>query len=311
MLSCLLLFSLAAMSVKAQRAQPIRVLPFYSRIPVLASSDASYGASTRESNADGIITVKDPGPAFDSLQQGLQNYLMLATNASMAAANGSYGNAAPPSQEQVNQMMQKAMQMQSMSPEQIRQMSQGAGRSSAPAPAMNAAAMQEMGKATDAAATLNKLSGELVNKALVLLAELKHKQDALPALKVDCEEHKVQGADLALPGCGCVKAAYLAYYQKQVTLQDQYLPRVEALIQSYLPKFKEQVALIDQVESDLKYGDALSMPVLKNQLMSAQQQAVNALTPILGIISQRLQESAEAYANVVNTRNGHVSTPCQ
>ena len=152
---------------------------------------------------------------------------------------------------------------------------------------------------------------ELATKTSQLGGEYEQKLQAIPTIIIDCEEYKVQGADLALPRCSCLKSAYSNYYQKGIVIEDQYLQKQNELLRKYLPRFKEQIAIIDKVENDLKYGDAVSVPAVKNRLTGVQQQAISSLTTILGAVSNAIEDSGIEYARLVNIKNGHLPEPCQ
>lgn len=307
-ISAIILLSAANTSF-AQKVLPIQVINYVNRIPALQNSTASFKMCTTDSSNDGVVSVKDAGPIIDSIQEDLNNYMKEATNT--ATAN-SYSTASAPSQEQINQMMQNAIQMKNMSPDQIRQMSQSNQQHSNTSPSANSVSlMKEVGTGQNAASQLSLLTNELSTKAINLAAEHEQKVKAVGNVKNNCAEYKVQGADLALPKCDCIKQAYLDYYQSRENAEDEYLQKINELIQDYLPKIKEQMAIVDKVESDTNYGDAITVPALKNQLSGIQRQAISSLIPILGIVSQRLEESAKEYANIVNTNNGHAPTPCQ
>jgi hypothetical protein len=306
-LFCIALIFSIQISLYAQRALPVQVSSYISKIPALENCAASFKTCTIDSNNNGLVSVKDAGPTINGIQDDMNKYMQEAMNSSIT---NSKNNTSMPSQDQMAQMMQNASQMKSMSPDQIKQMSQGNQHQSAPS-ANTASLMKEVGTGQNAASQLSLLTNEFSTKAIKLAAEHEQKMKAIGDLKNSCPDYKVKGADLALPKCDCIKQVYSNYYQKRITVEDEYLQKVNELIQSYLPKVKAQMAAVDKVESDTNYGDAIPVPALKNQLSGIQRQALSSLTPILGMVGQRLVESAKEYANVVNTNNGHASTPCQ
>ena len=170
--------------------------------------------------------------------------------------------------------------------------------------------MKEFGKAQDAAAQLSILQIGLATKASQLGGEYEQKLQTMLTVTVDCEEYKVQGADIALPRCSCLKSTCSNYDQKRITIEDEYLQKQNELLQKYLLRFKEQIAIIDKVENDLNYGDAVSIPAVKNRLIGVQQQAIGSLTTILGAVSNAIKDSAAEYADLVNIKNGHLPEPC-
>ncbi len=291
----------------AQKALPIQVSDYLKRIPSLDSSVKSFKTCTIDSSSDGVVAIKNSGAAISSIQNDMEKYMKEAVNSTMT---NSYSNASVPSQDQINQMVQNATQMKNMSPDELKQMSRSNQHQATPPSANTVPLMKEVGTGQTAASKLSVLTGELATKAANLGGEYDQQMKMLGEVKNNCVEYKVQGADLALPRCGCVMQVYLDYYQKRLGLTDKYLQKANGLVQSYLPKMEEQMAIIDKVEADTNYGDAVPVPALKTQVSGIQRQAMSSLTPVLGITDQWLTKSAKEYANVVNTQNGHVPVPC-
>jgi hypothetical protein len=302
-----IIFLSAAFTSFAQKALPIDVDSLLMQIPSVKSSATSFQMCTVETNNDGLVSVKDAGSIINGIQDQLMKYTVDLGNSTMSS---SYTNTSAPSQEQINQSVQNAMQMQSMSREQMMQMAQNKHSGNVPQP-INANVMKEFGQAQNAVSQLSILQTELATKASQLDGEYKSKIQAIPTVVVNCKEYKVQGADLALPQCSCVKALYSDYYQKRITIEDEYLKKLDALLGNYFPKFKEQITIIDKVENDLSYGDAITMPVIKRQVVGAQQQALSSLIPLLGVVGHAIKDSGSEYTGIVNTNNGHLPVPCQ
>lgn len=306
LLATLIIFTTVA---SAQKALPIQVGSLLAKIPEPESCAASFKLATIDSNEEGILSVKDAGPIVIGIQDQMTKDMSDLANSSMSSS--SYTNTSMPSQDQINQALQNASKMQGMSREQMMQMAQHRQPQSPPPGNTNAASFKEFGKAQDAAGKLSVLQGQLATEASQLGGEYQQKLHAIPTVIDNCQEYKVQGADLALPKCGCVKALYMAYYQKRVTIEDEYLQKLDQIVHKYLPQFREQIAIIDKVEGDLKYGDAVSLPVIKTQLVGVQQQAIGSLTTIVGVESNAIKDSATEFANLSNINNGHLPTPCQ
>lgn len=292
----------------SQKALPIQVNTLLAKIPEPENCAASFKMCTIDSNSEGLVSVKDAGPLINGIQDQLTKNM---TDLASTSMNSSYTNASVPSQDQMNQAMQNASQMQGMNRDQLMQMAQNKQNHTAPPSNNNADLMKEFGQAQNAAAQLSILQGELATKVSQLGGEYQRKKQEVPAVKVTCQDYKVQGGDIALPKCDCVKALYLAYYQKRVAIEDEYLQKLNGLLQAYLPKFKDQISIIDKVENDLDYGDAISIPAFKRQVVGVQQQALGALLPFLGIVSNAIKDSGSEYTGVVNINNGHLPTPCQ
>jgi len=291
----------------SQKALPIQVNSLLAKIPELENCVASFKMCTIDSNSEGLVSVKDAGPVINGIQDRLAKNMTDLGNTSM---NSSYTNASVPSQDQINQSMQNAMQMQSMSREQLMQMAKSKQNGNVPQP-INGNLMKEFGQAQNAASQLSILQTELATKASQLDGEYKSKIQAIPTVIVNCKDFKVQGADVAVPKCDCVKALYLAYYQKRVAIEDEYLQKLNELLHNYLPKFKEQITIIDKVESDLNYGDAINIPTFKTQVVGVQQQALGSLIPLSGVVGNAIKDSGSEYTGIVNTNNNHLPVPCQ
>lgn len=293
----------------SQKALPIQVNSLLAKVPQLENCATSFKMCTIDSNSEGLVSVKDAGPVVNGIQDRLTKNMTDLGNSSM---NSSYTNASVPSQDQINQAMQNATQMQAMSRDQLMQMAQNKQNHTAPPSTNNnAALMKEFGQAQNAAGQLSILQGELATKASQLGGEYQRKMNAVPTVMVTCQDYKVQGADIALPKCDCVKALYLAYYQKRVAVEDEYLQKLNELLQNYLPKFKDQIGIIDKAENDLNYGDTISIPAFKRQVVGVQQQAFSSLLPLLGIVGNSIKDSGSEYTGIVNINNGHLPTPCR
>lgn len=302
-----IIFLSAVFTSYAQKALSIHVDSLLTQIPSVKSSATSFQMCTLDSNTDGLVSVKDAGVIINGIQNELMKYSMDLGKSTMSS---SYTNTSVPSQEQIDQSVQNAMQMQSMSREQIMQMAQSKQNGNVPQ-SINANLMKEFGQAENASYQLNILQTELATKASQLGGQYQSKIQAIPTVIVNCKNYKVQGADLALPQCSCVKALYSDYYQKRITIEDEYLKKLDALLADYLPKLKEQIGIIDKVESDLSYGDAITITVIKRQVVGVQQQALSSLIPLLGVVGHAIKDSGSEYTGIVNTNNGHLPVPCK
>ena len=293
--------------MQAQKPLPIHVISYLNQVPSLESSSNSFKMCTIETDKNGVVSVKDVGSVFKNLEDELNKFSTDGMNSGMS---DSYSNASVPSQDKINQMMQNADQMKNMSPDQLRQMSQSRPHQAAPS-ANSISLMKEVGTGQKAGSQISQLSNQLNLDALKIITEFNEKMKAIGEFKNTCSTYKVPGADIALPKCDCIKDVYLNYYQKRVNVEDQYLEKLNELIQSYIPKLKDQMAIVDKVESDCQYGDAINVSAVKIQLTGIQRQAMSAIMPLLGMVEQRTLESAKEYANIVNTQNGHAPTPCK
>jgi len=304
------LFFCTEASVNAQKALSIQVNSLLAKVYAPTDSKESFQMCTKDTDATSrIISVKDAGRVINDLQQTISNYMTQLGTSSM---NSSYSNTATsmPSPEQMKQMQQNAMQMQSMSPDQAMKMTKQMPHNNTATPTSNPALMQEIGKAQEAGGKINVIMTDLSTKVSQLGGEFDQQEDKIK-MSGSCDEIKVKGADLALPKCSCVKSRNLDFRQKRVAVADSYLQKLNAILQKYLPDIKNKIAIIDKAESDANYGDSFSMTVLKQQAVSLQQQALGATLPILGIVSQAIEKTGSEYADLVNIKNDHLPEPYQ
>jgi len=303
----LFLYSLS----EAQKALPIQVYGLLSKVPMPQSSEANYHSCTVETdNSNGAVSVKDAGTTVNDLETTMEKDVKDLANSSMSSSYASNSAPSIPSAEQIAQMQQQAQQMRGMTPDQARQMSQQMPHQNASQPAGNVSLMQELGKAQTAMMQINTTITELSTKVSQLGGEYKQKIDKVQQ-SASCPEFKVPTADIAEPKCNCVKTRLLDYRQKRVSIEDEYIQRVNGLLNTYLPKIKDQIAIIDKAEQDLKYGDAITLPAFKTQAVSVQQQAITTIAPILGIVKNVIKDSGTEYAGVVNANNSALLPPCQ
>ncbi|MDE3184735.1 MAG: hypothetical protein KGM16_15055 [Bacteroidota bacterium] len=298
-------------TIKAQRALPLPINSLFSKIPPIPNDcGTSFQLCTKDTDAtNGIISVKDAGKVINDLQQITENDVQQLATSSMTS---SYSNptASIPSQDQMSNMMQNSSQMQNMSPQEAMKMAQQMQNQNRSPTAINTDLMQEIGKGQDAAAKLNVVLNELNTKGSQLTGTYQQKMDNIK-MTGSCEEFKVEGADLMLPKCGCVKSINMDFHQKRVAVSNEYLQNLEALLQRYLPKIKGEIAIVDKVEQDLNYGDALSLPALKSQAVTLQQEVFGSVMPILGLVGDKVKETGSEYADLTNIKNGHLPEACQ
>ena len=299
--------------LQAQKALPIEVNGLLAKVPMPHNSKANFHMCTLVTdNSNGMVSVKDAGTAVNDLEATMQKDMTDLANSSMSGSTYSTSTPSMPSAEQIAQMQQQAQQMQGMTPEQAQQMAQHMQhtQSQSSSHAANPALMQELGKAQEAMGQVHMMFNELSSKASQLEGDYQQKIDQVKQTG-NCPEFKVPHADLALPHCDCVKNRALDYYQRRVAIKDEYLQKVNELLENYIPKIRAQIAIVDKAEQDLNYGDAITIPAFKTQVVGVQQQAIAAIIPLLGISSSAIKDSGTLYTGVENTNNGHLPEPCQ
>lgn len=290
----------AEIFIYAQKALAIPVNALLEKVHSPASSQESFQLCTKETDPDnGLISVKDAGDEVNKLQQTVTNDMTQLGSASM---NNSYSSTATsmPSAAQMEEM-------KNMTPEQAMKMAKQHPTNTIQT--NNISLIKEFGKAEDAGMKINLLISELNSKVLQLDGELQQEYKKVK-LTGKCEEFKVQGADIALPKCDCIKTKYSTFYNQRVVAADQYIQKLNTLIQKYLPDIKNDLAVIDKAESDSQYGDALTIPAYKQRAVSLQQQALISMSSILGIVSNVIKDTAKEYADLTNINNGHLPEPC-
>lgn len=305
-------------TIQAQKALPLEINGLLAKVPSLQGSEENFHTCTTVTDpTNNTVGVKDAGAAITNLETTLQNDMQQLAMGS--SASGSYGGSNPemPSASQIAQMQQQARQMQGMSPEQAQQMAmkmsqqmaQNVPQQSAP-PTSQVDLMEELGTAQTASSKISVTLGEFTTKATQLESEYNQKIGEIQ-LNDDCQSYKVQGADMALPKCDCVKSRYLDFYQSRVKLEDEFLQRLNAIIQTCLSDIKGQIAIIDKAEKDLKYGEAVGIPAFRAQVVTVQQTTLSYILPLVGMVEKVIKESGTVYSDVYNTNNGFLPEPCQ
>jgi hypothetical protein len=167
--------------------------------------------------------------------------------------------------------------------------------STASSSANRAALMKEIGNAQNAAMQISAITRELGAKMA-----------AIPAMATvhsgpNCPE--VQQGSYAGPTCACEREHAIDYESRSVAARDELLKQMSDLIRQYIPKMREQVAIIDKLESDANYGDGIGDPTTVQLLWSMQRQGMSAIPAILGAASSTWTDGAKQYASLVNARN--------
>lgn len=283
--------------VRAQKAYPVEVNSLLSRIPIPESSAACFTTCTKTTDSsNGVIGVRDNGPAFKALQD---EFMKIAQAPMTADGSTAPSMTTPPTPEQIEQMkqqaLQRAAQMQNMSPQQIAQMQQGAAASQ---PRDNVELMKLIGQAQTACGQISRLNSELSEKVARL--------DKSPIDKVkmgpNCPE--VQQGGYAGPTCGCMIAHATDYATGRVTARDEYLKQVRSLLLEYQGKIRPLVATVDDAITRAKYGDAIVNPAFKQQVVSIQRQALGSVSVVMAIAGGNWEDAGKQYAELVNAKSG-------
>jgi hypothetical protein len=288
---------LCTQPVRAQKAYPVEVNGLLSRIPIPESSAACYVSCTKSTDSsNGVIDVRDNGPIFKALQD---EFMKIAQTPMAADGSTTPSMTTPPTPEQIEQMkqqaLQRAAQMQNMTPQQIAQMQQGAATSQ---PRDNVELMKLIGQAQTACGQISRLNIELSDKVARL--------DKSPIDKVkmgpNCPE--VQQGGYAGPTCGCMIAHATGYATGRVAARDEYLKQVRSLLLEYQGKIRPLVATVDDAVARAKYGDAVVNPAFKQQVVSIQRQALGSVSTVMAIAGSNWEDAGKQYAELINAKSG-------
>ncbi|HXD76775.1 MAG TPA: hypothetical protein VN616_03150 [Puia sp.] len=298
----LVLILLAAGTARAQKGWPGDINALIARVPIPASSGGCYAPATKITDpSTGIVTIKDNGESFNSLQAQLDGIIR------DAVAGTSVSPASPPSADQIEQMKQQAMaraaaaQAQAANPQQMAHQQSYSG--SAPG-SSELALMKMISQAQMAASRIGSLCNEIAMK------KSKITRDSVDAVKQGPNCPEVQQGGYAGPTCACLKAHAIDYYTRRVTRMDTYVAEVAALIREYMPKIKAEESIIDEAEAKAKYGDAFMNPTYKQMAVSVQRQAFAGLTTLFALAGDAWNDGAVEYANLANATSGAM-TRCQ
>jgi hypothetical protein len=292
------LFCISWGMAAGQRPAPIQINNLISRIPLPVSSQLCYAScTTTRDPADGVTHIKDNGPQFNSLNEEADKIGKM----DMEAMKSSYANAqstaasSVPNAEQIAQMQAEGMQRAQQAMQNGGSPAQTAPSASQPrSPANHVAFMQELGKAQSSIMQITQLTNELSTK----MSELRM---AEVPMGPNCPEVR-QGSYVG-PTCSCTKDHSVDYEQRRVSARDKYLQQVNELLRQYIPRIKDQVALVDKVETDSGYGQSVNDPSTIQMLWVVQRQAMNGFASLMGIAGGTWSDGANQYLNLVNARN--------
>jgi len=283
----------------SQKAYPIGVGSLLSKIPMPRSSESCYTASTKSTDAaNGAVSITDNGAGYKAVQEQLDKITKAAMTDAMGVGIPTAG--APASADQIEQMKQqamaRAMQAQSMSPQQLAQMHSNPGSSRPGADEIQL--IRLVGDAQMACGKINQLTTELSQKMLAV------DRSAIENVPMGPNCPDVQQGGYAGPTCACQKQKATTYETKRVAASDTWLQKTDALLQEYLAKLSPLVAQVDDAVARTKYGDALSMPAYKQQVVNIQRMSLNAVTSMMSVAGSAWSDVAKEYAALVNAKSG-------
>jgi hypothetical protein len=252
--------------VRGQRPAPLQITSLIARIPIPEDSKDCYGSCTVVKDAStGITSIKDNGAVFNDLTGQLTKMMQVDMNAMNAGGNPT-----------------AAMQAQSQ-----------ANRKPT---ALNPAVMKELG----AAQTASMQARQLIQELSVKLGSVNMPKAASGP---NCPEVR-QGSYVG-PTCACTLEHAIAAERRQVTARDQALQQQSAFLHRYIPQIMDQVAIIDKLESDAKFGEGITDPTMLSLLSSTQRQGMSAFTSVLSIANGIWTDGARQYLYLVNASVNH------
>jgi hypothetical protein len=290
------LMVVATMVRGQQRPARLEINSLLNQVPIAQSSSACYSVCTTTIDASGISEIKDIGPTFKRLNDELTSIMTSGMNAVQASPTAANGSPAAPTADQIAKMQQDAMaRAQQISanggnPAAVMQAQANANRKP---PTVSPAVMQGLNKASAASMQIQTLISELGGK-LAAIAPV-----SVPP-EPKCPE--VQQGGYAGPTCACTYARAVTGEQKRVAAEDGALQQKSALLNQYKHLIEDQIAIIDKLESDAKYGEGITDPTLLQMLWSAQRQGISGLVSFLSSAGGAWTEGANRYLYLVNAK---------
>ncbi len=302
----LLFFILSGRASFGQKPAVIQINSLIERIPALESCSACYEGSTLVSDPqNGMISIKDNGLHFNQLNDeisrimksdmdAMNNQKSFASN--HAASTQEAEEAKAKAMEQAAQQQQQAAQMANMTPEQIQQMMKTNNHPAAPQKT-DVNMMKRIGQAQSALGKLQQILSEFDMK----FAKISLTDKTTLAVPPNCPE--VQQGGYAGPTCSCEKNRSVISGNTYVGAVNTDISKMKEMISQYKPQIAEQIAIIDKVEFDYKYGESVSDPNIKQMMWSMQKQAMNGFVDLFSKVSSGWSDGAKAFARVVNAKN--------
>ncbi len=289
------LMVVATMVRGQMRPAKLEINSLLSQVPIAQSSSACYSTCTTTIDASGISAIVDNGPVFKHLSDQLTSIMTAGMNAPGTGATATAAPAAPTA-EQIAQMQQDAMA-------RAQQYSQNGGNAAAAMqaqananrkpPTVPPAVMQGLGKASAASMQIHTLISELGRKLAAIAPA------SVPS-EPNCPE--VQQGGYAGPTCACTYARTVTGEQKMVAAEDAALAQKSALLNQYKGLIGDQLAIIDKLESDAKYGEGITDATVLQLLWSSQRQGLSGLTSFLSMASGTWSDGANRYLYLVNAK---------
>jgi hypothetical protein len=292
----------AATGAICQKAYPIEIGSFLDKIPIPRTSVDCYQGSTRSTDpSTGSVTIKDDGPAFQSLLDQFDKISRAAVGNAMGA-NMSAMSATPPTADQIEQMKQQAMakaaQTQTTDAQQMARMYNNPSAAASRPGQEDVQLMKLIGEAQNACGRLNQLSVELNTKVNAL------DKSAISNIRTDANCPDVRQGSYAGPTCACLIEHAVSYETKRVDARNAWLKEITALLVEYEGKMRPLIAIVDNAVAKAKYGDALSNPAFKQQVPNIQLQALNAVTALTALANGSWKDGAKQYVRLVNANSG-------
>jgi hypothetical protein len=274
-------------TAQAQTAWKGKLGTLMDRIPQSTTCEGGYGLCDHTTDDRKYITITGLGSGFTSLEK----QMMEASGAPVPGSMPADGQA--PSPEQIEAMKQQALAKmaaaQNMTPQQAAQMKKPTGSM----PTIDSALGHQIGKAQNAAIEITKLVNEMSQK----MNKIYKAWDSVK-LGPRCGEVMYKGLETST--CGCLIARATKYETSRTASLNAYISAVAELAHRYKALIRQQLDIVDDIELNLKYGDAVNNPSYRQVLVMAQRQAMNGVTTIMSAFSGITRDGAEQQARLLN-----------
>jgi hypothetical protein len=154
--------------------------------------------------------------------------------------------------------------------------------------------MKEIGQAQAAAQKITMIVMD-INSSTSRLTRTDRTKLPIPP---SCPE--VQQGSYAGPTCACEKARSVASENSEVNAENIDLLSLNQFINQNIPRIREQLVIIDKLETDYKYGEAVSDPNMKQIFYMVQTQGMTGFISIYNMAGGGWEQGAKSYAQYVN-----------
>ena len=295
--------------VYAQRCLDINILSLMGHLEAPGDAASCYNECATTTNDHGQKVISNYGTRDIQLDGLIKHNAQEFTNASVSGI----GSMSGPNAAQVQDYKAMAAKMKDMTPDQqkayamqIAQHMHSANNSTSNME--NPAGAKIVGGNQTNIFQLKQLADEFAAKFRAISDKEKTERDAVKLP----DYSKCPGVDKeGLPACDCVNGLDGKYWQQIITIENKYNSQKTALLQSYLPRYKTLIGIIEDNISKLHYGDDLKTANYKKMLFSQQSATFAAAFDVTASAINDIRRSgADAYLNKVNCDAGVYNLSC-